>query len=326
MIVLRLPPYPIDVKYDVPLPNTDYFFSIENDDQTVESYETLTSDSNSQITFTLTDDFIKYDHDYSVSIYESVDDIPGDIILEDVLTVVRPYIDPNTFGTTASEITEAQYNERIARAIIYSLVGRGFTFEKKILEVVGQGTDYMPVWENIYRINEVYENGVLVFDSKQSPSALAGFNYLVTKDATAIVKIPIDAVSTETKNRNERKPLKYRDAGSDSFYAYAPYENFDNMWTNTRNPAVAFPEGFDYIFVYESGSKVIPNEIRDATSMLINDIKCGKMDHYKAYISEYQTDQFKIKYDGFKFNGTGNVLVDIIIDKYITDLRTPGIL
>ena len=84
MIVLRLPPYPIDVKYDVPLPNTDYFFSIENDDQTVESYETLTSDSNSQITFTLTDDFIKYDHDYSVSIYESVDDIPGDIILEDV--------------------------------------------------------------------------------------------------------------------------------------------------------------------------------------------------------------------------------------------------
>jgi hypothetical protein len=27
MIILRLPPYPIDVKYDVPLPNTDYLFA-----------------------------------------------------------------------------------------------------------------------------------------------------------------------------------------------------------------------------------------------------------------------------------------------------------
>ncbi len=326
MIVLRLPPYPIEVKYDVPDPNTDYLFTIENAPRTVEASEVLTSDSNSQITFVLNGDFVKYDHDYAVAIYELVDGEPEHIFVEDILSIVRPYVDPRTLGTTATEIAEAQYNERIARAIIDSLISRGFTFEKKVLEVVGQGTDYMPVWDTIYKIDEVYENGVLVYDYKQTPSALDGFNYVITQDRTAIVKVPVDVSANESKNRNERKPLKYRDAGSDSFYAYAPYENFDNMWTNTRNPAVSFPEGFDYIFIYEAGYRVIPNDVRDAMEMLIDDLKCGKMDHYKAYVTDYRTDQFSLKYDPSKFSGTGNILVDIILDKYITDLRTPGIL
>jgi hypothetical protein len=326
MIILRLPPYPIDVKYDVPEPNTDYLFTIENAPKTVEASEVITSDNNSQITFTLTGDFITYDHDYSVQIYEINNDAEEHILVQDILSIVRPYVDPKTLGTTASEIAEATYNERIARAIVDSLISRGFTFEKKVLEVVGQGTDYMPFWETIYKIDEVYENGIMVFDSKATTPALAGFDYVITKDRTSIVKVPTDSSQYEPKNRNERKPLKYRDAGSDSFYTYAPYENFDNMWINTRNPAVSFPEGFDYVFVYEAGYKVIPNDVRDAVGMMIEDLKCGRMDHYKAYITEYQTDQFSLKYDPSKFFGTGNILVDIILDKYVTNLRTPGLL
>jgi hypothetical protein len=326
MIVLRLPPFPLEVKYDVPEANTEYFLYIENDDETVSGSNTLTSNSNSQITYTLTGDFVKYDNDYNVTIYESVDEEPGNLVVEDILTVVRPYVNPNTLGTTATEIANASYNERIARAIIDSVVGTRFTFEKKILETVGQGTDYMPLWNSAYKINQVYENGKLVFDISENIPALDGYNYLISKDTTAIVKVATDSLSSDSFNRAERKPLKYRDAGSDSFYAYAPYENFDNLWTNTKNPSVGFPEGYDYIFVYEAGYKVIPNDIREATLMLIDDIACGKMDHYKAYVSDYKTDQFSLKYNSSKFSGTGNILVDTILDKYITDLRTPGIL
>ena len=328
MIVLRLPPFPIDVKYDVPEANTDYLFTIENSLININVSETITSDSNSQITFTLTGDFIKYDDDYSVQIYEINEESEQHIVVEDNLTIIRPYINPKTLGTTATEIAEATYNERIARAIINSLISRGFTFEKKIIEIVGQGTDYIPVWETIYKVNKVYENGKLVYDIDNTIDgpALDGYHYIVTKDETAIVKVPVDYDPNESKDRSEKKPLKYRDAGSDSFYAYAPYENYDNMWTNTRNQAVSFPEGFDYIIDYDSGYKVIPGDIRDAMNLLIDDIKCGKMDHYKAYISEYQTDQFRLKYDPSKFSGTGNILVDIIIDKYITNITTPGFL
>ena len=326
MIILRLPPYPINVKYDVPEPNTDYLFYIENEDDTVFGSNTITSNSNAQVTYTLDGDFVKYDNDYNVTIYESVDDEPGDLIVEDILTVVRPYVDPKTLGTTASEISSAAYNERIARAIIDSVVGSRFTFEKKIFETVGQGTDYMSVWDSVYKVNQAYENGKLVFDSSLDEPALDGYNYIVTKDKTAIVKVPTDAYSSDSFNRAERKPLTYREGASDSFYAYAPYENFDNMWINTRNQAVAFPEGHDYIFVYEVGYKVIPNDIREATLMLIDDIGCGKIDHYKSYVLEYETDQFKLKYNPSKFTGTGNILVDTIIDKYKTNILTPGIL
>lgn len=330
MIVLRLPPFPIDIKYDVPEADTDYLFTIENSILNLNVSETITSDLDSQITFTLTGDFIKYDDDYSVQIYEINEDEDAEqhIVVEDNLTVIRPYVNPNTLGVTATEIAEATYNERLARAIIDSLIGTKFTFEKKILEVVGQGTDYLPVWKPIYSVNQVYENGRLVYDITDTVDgpALDGYNYIVTKDETSIVKVPVDYDSNETKDRAERKPLKYRDAGSDSFYAYAPYENYDNMWTNTRNQPAAFPEGFDYVIDYDSGYKVIPGDIRDAMNLLIDDIKCGKMEHYKTYISEYQTDQFRLKYDPSKFSGTGNILVDIIIDKYITNVKTPGFL
>jgi len=330
MIILRLPPYPINITYDVPLANTDYLFTIENSPKTVEASEVVRSSAAKKVTLALTGDFITYDHDYSVQIYKINNNVDPEqnIVVQDILSVIRPYVNPNTLGTTATEIAEATYNERIARAIVDSLITRGFTFEKKILEVVGQGTDYIPVWGTIYKINQVYENGKLVYDIKNTINgpALDGFNYVITKDRSAIVKVPTDSSRYESKDRAERKPLKYRDAGSDSFYTYAPYENYDNMWTNTKNTAVAFPEGFDYVIDYDSGYKVIPNDVRDAVVMMIDDLKCGRMDHYKSYITEYSTDQFTLKYDPSKFFGTGNIMVDIILDKYITNLRTPGML
>ncbi len=330
MIVLRLPPFPINITYDAPLANTDYLVTIENATKTVSASQVIRSDADKKVTLTLAGDLIKYDHDYSVEIYKINDDEDSEdnIVVQDMLTIIRPYVNPNTLGVTATEIAEAKYNESIARAIVDALTTRGFTFERKILEVVGQGTDYIPVWGTIYKVNQVFENGKLVYDITNTVDgpALDGFHYEVTKDRTAIVKVPTDSSYYDSKDRSERKPLKYRDAGSDSFYVYAPYENYDNMWTNTKNTAVAFPEGFDYIIDYDSGYKVIPNDIQDAMTMIINDLKCGRMDHYKSYVTEYETDQFKIKYDSSKFSGTGNILVDIILDKYTTNFRTPGML
>jgi hypothetical protein len=82
----------------------------------------------------------------------------------------------------------------------------------------------------------------------------------------------------------------------------------------------------DYIFLLETGYKVVPYDIQDATKMLINDIKCGKLDYYKRYVKDYSTEQFKISYDKRLFDGTGNILVDKILDKYITNIVKPWVL
>jgi hypothetical protein len=91
-------------------------------------------------------------------------------------------------------------------------------------------------------------------------------------------------------------------------------------------PGVAFPEGADYIMLLETGYKVVPYDIQDATLMLIDDIKCGKLDYYKRYIKNYSTDQFKIEYDKRLIDGTGNILVDKILEKYKENIIRPGVL
>jgi hypothetical protein len=87
-----------------------------------------------------------------------------------------------------------------------------------------------------------------------------------------------------------------------------------------------FSEGADYILLLETGYKVVPYDIQDATLMLIDDIKCGKLDYYKRYIKNYSTDQFKIEYDKRLIDGTGNILVDKILDKYKETIIRPGVL
>jgi hypothetical protein len=78
--------------------------------------------------------------------------------------------------------------------------------------------------------------------------------------------------------------------------------------------------------VLEHGYKKIPNDIVRAAELLIEDISCGKLDYYKRYVSDYNTDQFKIKFDTRVFEGTGNILVDKILSKYAKSIRGLGVL
>ena len=61
MEVLRLPPYPIETKWDVPLPNTAYTLYIEDlVDHSIETQD-VTSDSYSQVTYLITQDKAQFD-------------------------------------------------------------------------------------------------------------------------------------------------------------------------------------------------------------------------------------------------------------------------
>ena len=70
MNILRLPPYPLSVTYTVPDASTDYIIVIEDVADLTEIEESVTSTANSQIVYSLTGDFVKYDKSYALSIYE----------------------------------------------------------------------------------------------------------------------------------------------------------------------------------------------------------------------------------------------------------------
>ena len=74
MQILRLPPYPLSITYDVPDANTEYLLIINQGTRNVnEVEENITSDSNAQITYTLSNMFNSYDESYYLAIYSIVD-------------------------------------------------------------------------------------------------------------------------------------------------------------------------------------------------------------------------------------------------------------
>jgi hypothetical protein len=331
-VILRLPPYPLTVKYTVPDANAKYVIVIEDVAEQSEVVAYRTSSASKEVTYVLDDDFIKYDKSYALTIHEDLEESGivladrGDIVVEDNLEVKRPYVDPTLLAaannqTSATEIAKYTEYENLARAIIDSITG-GFYYEREFFEIVGQEVDYIPLWKRVHKILKVYENTVLVYDvyDEEGP-ALTDYTYVITKDKTALTKDPVQAEGAI--NRAERRPARIPIGSSDSF---SLFDTEDSGNTMTVTPGVAFPTGIDLILLLETGYKVVPIDIQDATKLLVEDIRCGKLDYYKRYISNYSTDQFKIQYDKRMIEGTGNIIVDKILSKYVNNIVRPGVL
>ena len=292
MEILRVPSYSSVVTIEVGAASTDYDYSILDMADLSISTGIATSDSNANVSITLPS---LYDGTYEVTIDGE------DYIYE----IVRPYVDPNTKGTTASEIAEYAKNEELARAIIDSVITQGFYYKKSIIQTSGFGTDYLPLWIDAKKVLKVYENNVLIYDSADPASYSRNFE--ITKDKTAIIESAPGAI-----NRAEGAQLLIPIASSDQ----------DVIEYYSRG----FARTADYIIVVEEGYKRLPGDIVRAAELLVDDINCGKLEYYKRYIEDYNTDQFKLKFNSGVFEGTGNIIVDKILSKYAKSIQTLGVL
>lgn len=241
---------------------------------------------------------LKYDADYKIQVYNtSATPAAANLIYEDFYEIRRPYVDPNTKATTATDIATYAANEQLARAIIDSIVTDGFYYKKKAILAIGNGSDFIPVWDNVKSIVSVYENNVLV----------TAKTFELTVDGSAITK-----TYTGELNRSESAPV------------LLPASNSD--YTELIYGYTGFPREYDYKIIAEVGYLNIPADIKKATELLIEDISCGRLDYYKRYIGSYNTDQFRIQFDKAVFEGTGNILVDKILEKYKKPVTRPGVL
>ena len=301
MEVLRIPPYPIVTSWDVPEANTDYTIYIEDlVDHSFENVE-VTSDSNSKVEYIIPRAKAQFDRTFLFQIKDNTDEI----VVDSNLDVLRPYIDYRTLGTTATEIQEYKMLELVARNIIDSVITDGFYNNKHVVQTVGLGSDYFPVWEDLNKVLKVYENNELVYDIDDP--TVGEYQYVVTLDNSSIQRVEPDRY-----NRSESKPITLPvSPGNIAFYGYR---------------GVAFPIGFDYTLILDVGHKAVPPDIEHATRLLIEDLKCGKLDYYNRYVTSYNTDQFRIQFDKTLFNGTGNMIVDKILDKYKKNITKIGIL
>jgi hypothetical protein len=312
MEILRVPPYPITATWDVPEANADYVIYVEDlVDHSFENVE-ITSDGQSQIHYEMPRSKLQFDRDFLFRVY----DLLGEIVIDSNLTVYRPYIDPNMLGTTATEIAEYKELEIIARAIIDSYLGvsgGGFYNHKLVIQQVGQGTDYFPIWHDSNRVLKVYENDVLVFDVEDTETVW-DYTYKVTLDNSSVYRFATATPLNTEYGRMEYNPTRIPTAIGDlGFYGRS-------------GQGVSFPEGYDYIIILDAGYKAIPPDVELATKYLIEDIKCGNNDYWKRFITQYNTEQFDVKFAPQFLEGTGNLIVDKILSNYKGSLLKPGIL
>ena len=303
MEVLRVPPYPITTTWTLPIPNYEYIVYVEDlvDHSVTET--NIFSDANGKLIYEIPLAQVQYDRKFFIKFYDTEHQ---HTLYEENLDIVRPYTDPAKLGTTASEIQEYKTLEMVARSIIDTIVVNGFYNSKHIVQRNGDGSDYFAIWEDINKVLKVYENNVLIYDVDQPE--LSPFEFKVTFDNSAVERI-----IAEPFNRSEQGAQQYPRA-------------FGDLGYSAGSIAVGFPKGWDYTFVLDIGYRALPPDVEYATKLLIEDLKCGKLDYYTRYVSSYNSDQFKIQFDKKLFEGTGNMIVDKILDKYSVTISKPGLI
>ena len=299
---MRVPPYPLTTKWTLPIPNYEYVVYVEDLVDHSFTETNMFSDENGILIYELPLAQVQYDRQFFIKFYDTEHE---HTLYESNLDIVRPYVNPAELGTTASEIEEYKTYELLARSIIDTVVDDGFYNHKQVIQAVGQGSDYFPLWVACYKVLRVYENNVLVFDVDTPEENI--YNYVITLDNTAIQRVVVDPY-----NRSEVAPANLPVARGDlGYYGYQ---------------TVAFPQGYDYTMIVDTGYKAVPPDVEKAAKILISDIKCGKLDYYQRFITAYNTDQYRIQFDKSMFAGTGNLIVDKILDKYTNNIVKPGIL
>lgn len=302
MDILRVPTYPKVTTWDVPEASTNYTIYVEDlvDHAIVSS--NVVSNSSSQVTYSFAQSELLLDRKFLFQILDENENI----VVEDNVDIIRPYVNPNSLGSTASEVAEYKQLEMVARSIIDTIVADGFYNSKQVVEGVGQGSDYFSIWKDFNKVLKVYENNILVYDFETPDDNEYIWNS--TADNSGIKRYVADEY-----NRVEQGAIVLPPA----------YGDLGSVGTGR---VVDFPRGYDYIFILDAGYKTVPSDVEYATTLLIEDLKCGKLDYYKRYVTSYNTDQYKIEFDKRVLEGTGNMIVDKILDKYLKNIIRPGVI
>lgn len=242
--------------------------------------------------------FSNQDRTVTISAYNAV----GDLLFEQAVEIVRPYATP-PIGATEAEVTDFYAKESIARTVIDSLTG-GFYLRRKMIGYESMGGDIIPLKDDVIKIFRVWENGRLAFDVTSASFEHTKL-FFISSDRSSII------AHTGQVNRI---------AGNSSRTGWAPSdytrETYDSIDMSRPYTSGSFPKGFDYVLDVLQGYAYLPSEITTATNLLINSGQCTDQ-YLNRYITEYDTDQYRIKYSKEALDGTGNRQVDMILAPFI---------
>jgi hypothetical protein len=191
--------------------------------------------------------------------------------------------DPNYFDPKS--ISSA---EKIARTIIEGYTGQKFYQYYGSQEQFGKGSDALEMIENMLTVDKLWENDILIIDNTVNPI----FN-------TFGFKVEISPTGRALRIINQ---------------------GWDVRYDNQVDPAVLyygrFRDNSRYKVEGQIGYRYVPNDIKIASMLLVNDILANDFNWRNKYLSKVNLSEISFEMAGGAFNGTGNVTVDNILDQY----------
>jgi hypothetical protein len=196
-------------------------------------------------------------------------------------------------GSTPAEINyhdpkDIVSAEKVARTIINGYTGIKFYTYYGSQEVVGMGSDACEMTERVLTIDKVYENDILIIDNTVSP-IYNTFGF------------PLEVSPTGRQIR-------------------ITYPGWDLRYDNQIDPTVLyygrFRDGSRYSFTGQMGYKYIPEDIKLASMLLIQDILSNDYNWRNKYLQKVDLSEISFEMAKGAFNGTGNITVDNILDQY----------
>ncbi len=282
MDILRLPPYPLT--FDVQVPSDNTLYSVLINDGVVDSY-TSDLDANAEpfITVEVPEELALYDGEYGLTVKDG-----ADIVYEDTLRIVRPYVNVAREYPNEDFETYSGY-EQIARLAIDNIVG-GFYYTKTTFERMGTGSDVLPLGYPVKKLLSVTENGTPVYDGVDDV-----YDYVIS-DNGLYIKV------ASAEDMIEGSPIKVPTGASDTYGgAY---------W------GVQFGSDYVYSITAECGWKVVPSDIKTITKRMIKELSCGTPNYLQKYVVKYETAEFRTDFDRRAFAGTGDLIVDQTLKRY----------
>ena len=178
--------------------------------------------------------------------------------------------------------------EKLARTVIDGYTGQTFGTYYGSQEVFGLGSDACELTERMLTLDKVWENDILLIDNTVNPVYNTfGFALEITPTGKAIRIIN---------------------------------QGWDVRYDNQVDPEVLYYGRFRdksrYKFQGQIGYKYVPEDIKQAAMLLSNDILSNDYNWRNKYLQKVDLSEISFEMAKGAFNGTGNVLVDNILDQY----------
>ena len=213
--------------------------------------------------------------------------------VETVYAGINEITDFLGFGTEPSDLNYYDPKaivsaEKFARTIIDGYTGQKFSTYYGSQEQYGKGSDALYLTEKMLTIDKVWENDLLLIDNTIDP-VVNTFGFGLELSPTG-------------------KILRIVNAG------------WDVRYDNTVDPTILyygrFRDNSRYKIQGQIGYKYVPEDIKIAAMLLVNDILSNDYNWRNKYLKKVDLSEISFEMAGGAFNGTGNVAVDNILDQY----------